>query len=104
MGDRTKWKTEIPIPQATPDLQARALFQSKVVKEVERAIELHGNPYWSRHEFWGVFKEEVDENYVCTMIFGIDVFSQIISAVIGNPAGEINFYAKIFVLQKTFQL
>lgn len=61
MGDRTKWIPPFEVPQIRSDLQARALFRNRVADEIDRAYAKHGKPYWGRHEWWGILKEEVDE-------------------------------------------
>lgn len=50
----------------TPE-ERRELFHrrerlfTKITFELERAYEKHGSAPWSRHEFFGILKEEVDE-------------------------------------------
>lgn len=33
----------------------------KVAREVERAVQKHGDDRWVRHQFYGILLEEVDE-------------------------------------------
>lgn len=61
MGDRAKWVRPDDLPQTRPDLQAATQFNRAVREELKRAYTKHGSQYWSKHEFWGIFKEEADE-------------------------------------------
>ena len=45
------------------DPAAREVFITKVMEELDRAYEKHGSEPWSRHEFYGILKEEVDETW-----------------------------------------
>lgn len=42
-------------------LYARKAFTDMVVNELDRAYAKHGSEPWSRHEFYAVLLEEVDE-------------------------------------------
>lgn len=42
-------------------LKRRSKFFDAVEAELTRAYNKHGAPQWSRHEFYGVMREEVDE-------------------------------------------
>ena len=43
------------------ELESVGSFQHAVQRELEHAYAKHGRDPWSRHEFWGVLEEEVDE-------------------------------------------
>lgn len=43
------------------ELEKVGSFQHAVQRELEHAYAKHGRDPWSRHEFWGVLEEEVDE-------------------------------------------
>lgn len=45
----------------TDEALARTRFIKLVSDEVDRAIKKHGNHQWSRHEFYGIILEEVEE-------------------------------------------
>lgn len=48
--------------KATDEMLARRdIFLAAIEDELARAYAKHGAPQWSRHEFYGVMKEEVDE-------------------------------------------
>ncbi len=39
----------------------RQEFVERMCQELEHAYQKHGRAQWSRHEFYGILKEEVDE-------------------------------------------
>lgn len=39
----------------------KEIFIKKISDEVVYAVQKHGDARWSRHEFYGILKEEVDE-------------------------------------------
>lgn len=45
----------------TPSSIARKYFLGAIAAELDRAYEKHGEEPWSRHEFYAILKEEVDE-------------------------------------------
>lgn len=42
-------------------MSRRVEFMERIEKELDRAYVKHGREQWSRHEFYGVLLEEVDE-------------------------------------------
>lgn len=59
---------------------ARFAFTHAIIDECDRAIETHGNAPWSRHEFYGILMEEVEEAWKEIKENGNDaaLFSEII--------------------------
>lgn len=51
----------------TPDelINIRVKILREISEELNRAYEKHGTAPWSRHEFYGIIKEEVDEMWDC---------------------------------------
>lgn len=43
------------------DLAAREVFITRVKEELDRAYDKHGSEPWSRHEFYAILLEEVEE-------------------------------------------
>ncbi len=61
MGDRKNWTRPVDLLQTPANPNARLLFRGAVRNELDRAYAKHGSQYWSKHEFWGIILEEIDE-------------------------------------------
>lgn len=48
-------------PTIDVHLPTRDLLIQCITDEVDLAVAKHGNDQWSRHEFYAILKEEVDE-------------------------------------------
>lgn len=42
-------------------LMSREEFLANMLESLDKAYDKHGKDQWSRHEFYGILKEEVDE-------------------------------------------
>ena len=63
LSNLVEWKLDDShkLLQIPLDVHARQLFLTEVKSALSHAYKKHGTAYWSRHEFYGVLLEEVDE-------------------------------------------
>lgn len=49
------------MPIVEPPVRGRNVLYENIAKELDRAYSKHGRDPWSRHEFYAILLEEVDE-------------------------------------------
>lgn len=70
--------------------QRRAEITAKIAEELDRAYVKHGGEQWSRHEFYGILKEEFRE--LEEAIFKDQPMDRVIAELIQVAAMCIRYY------------